>query len=67
MAVDFLPVDTVLLRRLHVLVFIEHGTRRIHLGGVTTSPTDERTVQQARNLTLGLGLGLGERSRTLSS
>ena len=37
-AVDFLHVDTVLLRRLHVLVFIEHGTRRMHLGGVTAKP-----------------------------
>jgi hypothetical protein len=27
LAVDFLHVDTVLLKRLHVLVFIEHGTR----------------------------------------
>jgi hypothetical protein len=24
-------VETVLLKRLHVLVFIEHGTRRLHL------------------------------------
>jgi putative transposase len=55
LAVDFLPVDTVLLKRLHVLVFIEHGTRRMHLGGVTTNPSGERTVQQARNLALSLG------------
>ena len=53
-AVDFLHVDTVLLRRLYVLVFIEHGTRRMHLGGVTANPAGEWTVQQAGNLALSL-------------
>jgi len=38
LAVDFLHVDTVLLKRLYVLVFIEHGTRRLHLGGVAANP-----------------------------
>jgi transposase len=55
LAVDFLHVNTVLLKRLHVLVFIEHGTRRMHFGGVTANPTGEWTVQQARNLALSLG------------
>jgi putative transposase len=29
LAVDFLHVDTVLVKRIYVLVFIKHGTRRI--------------------------------------
>ena len=33
LAVDLLHVDTVLLKRIYALVFIEHGTRRMHLGG----------------------------------
>jgi putative transposase len=60
LAVDFLHVDTVFLRRLYVLVFIEHGTRRMHLGGVTSSPTGEWTVQQGRNLALSLGERFGD-------
>jgi hypothetical protein len=60
LAVAFLHVDTVLLKRLYVLVFTEHGTRRMHLGGVTEHPTGEWTVQQARNLALALGERFGD-------
>jgi putative transposase len=45
----------VLLKRLYVLVFIEHGTRRMHLGGVTANPAGEWAVQLARNLARTLG------------
>ncbi|MGH3843696.1 MAG: integrase core domain-containing protein [Pseudonocardiaceae bacterium] len=51
-ACDFLVVQTVLLRRLYVLVFIEHGTRRLHLAGVTAHPTGAWVAQQARNLAM---------------
>ncbi|WP_431914809.1 integrase core domain-containing protein [Nonomuraea jabiensis] len=54
-ACDFLVVETLLLKRLYVLVFIEHGTRRLYLGGVSAHPTGARMVQQARNLVMGLG------------
>src|ERR1035438_8112507 len=47
------------LTRLYVLVFIEHGTRRMHLGGVTAHPTGDWTVQQARNLALTLDERVG--------
>ena len=53
-ACDFLVVETVLLKRLYVLVFIEHGTRRLHVAGVTTRPTGAWAVQQARNLAMDL-------------
>jgi putative transposase len=54
MACDFFSVDTVWLKQLYVLFFIELDTRRVHLGGVTAHPNGGWITQQARNLMLVL-------------
>jgi putative transposase len=50
MACDFFTVQTIRLKTLYVLFFIELGTRRVHIAGASASPDSAWVAQQARNL-----------------
>jgi putative transposase len=54
LACDFFSVETVFLRTLYVLFFIEVGTRRVHVMGSTRNPDSAWVTQQARNLSYDL-------------
>jgi len=53
-ACDFFTVETAWLRTLYVLLFIELGSRRIHLSVSTEHPDAAWVTQQARNIAMDL-------------
>jgi putative transposase len=50
LACDFFTVETLFMKTLRVLFFLEVGTRRVHLAGCTAHPTAAWVTQQARQL-----------------
>ena len=49
LACDFFTVETLRLQTLYIFFFIEVGTRRVHLAGITAHPIAPWVIQQARN------------------
>jgi putative transposase len=54
LACDFFTVETIWLKTIYVLFFIELGTRRVHLADCTTKPDTTWVTQQARQLVWNL-------------
>jgi putative transposase len=54
LACDFFTAETVFLKTLYVLFFIELGTRRVHVAGVPRSPDTAWVTQEARNVSYDL-------------
>ena len=50
LACDFFTVETIWLKTIYVLFFIELGNRRVHFAGITTNPNQVWVAQQARQL-----------------
>src|SRR6266516_4100074 len=52
LACDFFAVETIRCKTLYALFFIQLGSRRVHVAGVTARPDSAWVTQQARNLAL---------------
>ncbi|MDP9343475.1 MAG: integrase core domain-containing protein [Actinomycetota bacterium] len=53
-ACDFLTIETIRLKTIYVLFFIELSTRRVHIAGATAHPDSAWVTQQARNLAIDM-------------
>jgi transposase InsO family protein len=58
LACDFFTVETLFLKTVSVLFFIELGTRRVHLAGCSVAPTAAWITQQARQMSWKLQDGV---------
>ncbi len=54
-------METVWLKTLYVLFFLEIRSRRVHLAGCTAHPSADWVAQQARNLSWKLADGRHDR------
>jgi len=52
LATDFFTVETIRLKTIYVLFFIELSARRVQLAGATAHPDSAWVTQQARNLAI---------------
>jgi putative transposase len=52
LACDFFAVETIRLKTIYVLFFIELGTRRVHLAGTSRNPDSAWVTQKVRNLAI---------------
>jgi hypothetical protein len=57
LATDFFTVETIRLKTIFVLFFIELQTRRVHVVGATAHPDSAWVTQQVRNLAIDERLG----------
>jgi hypothetical protein len=59
LACDVFTVETLWLKTLYVLLFIERGTRRVHLAGCTATPMAAWVTHQARQMRWQIHDGTG--------